>query len=166
MILVGVLFGSCTRKSEPTPPAAHGTAIQTGDIPQIESLLTAHRGRWVLMNLWATWCRPCVAETPALVGLAGKLTDRPFTMIGISLDLLVANDEPAAVRKVTDFAAKYQMSYPTVVFSGSTDDLIQHFSLTGVIPTTILYDPDGREQNRWIGALTDSDLDQIRRLVS
>jgi len=164
--LIGLVAYSCSGKSEPRHHFATDAPIITGEIAQIDSLLNAHQGKWVLLNIWATWCRPCVAETPELVALGGDLRDRPFTLVGVSLDLFISDAETTAVRKVVDFAVRYGVTYPNIVFAGSVDDLTERFSLSGSIPTTILYDPRGREADRWIGALTEIDLHSIRARVS
>jgi len=165
LALIGLVAWSCGGKREPPAVSTSGAPILTGEIARIDSLLAANRGKWVLLNIWATWCRPCVAETPALTALAHDLRNRPFALVGVSLDFLVTNAEAAAVRKVAKFAGEYQVLYSNVVYTGSADDLIGRFSLSGVIPTSILYDPQGHEADRWVGAMVDEDLRRIRQRI-
>ncbi|MBI3871968.1 MAG: TlpA family protein disulfide reductase, partial [candidate division Zixibacteria bacterium] len=101
-----------------------------GGIKDIDSLLRADSGKWVLVNFWATWCRPCVAETPDLVALHQALHSRPFTIVGVSMDFAVFG-ESTAIRKVTQFGAQSKVEYPNVIFGGRTDDLTGHFHLSG-----------------------------------
>jgi thiol-disulfide isomerase/thioredoxin len=166
LALIGLVAWSCGGKRESPRISTGGAPVLTGEVARIDSLLAANRGKWVLLNIWATWCRPCVAETPALTALAHDLGGRPFALVGVSLDLLVTNAEATAVRKVAEFAGKYQVPYSNVVYTGSTDDLTGRFSLSGVIPTSILYDPEGHETDRWVGALIDDDLRRIRQRIS
>jgi thiol-disulfide isomerase/thioredoxin len=136
-----------------------------GGVKQIDSLLAGQQGRWILINVWATWCRPCVAETPELVGLSEQLKDRPFSLIGISADYMTSPSPEVALKKVRDFGVQYRIRYPNVIFSGSTDDLTTRFSLGGTIPTSILFDPQGKEIERWTGRLVDGDFARIMSLV-
>jgi thiol-disulfide isomerase/thioredoxin len=133
-----------------------------GDVQQIDSLLTARQGQWTLVNFWATWCRPCVAEIPALVALEHDLKSTSLAMVGVSLDFVVVPAESTAVRKVAEFGARYRVSYPNLIYTGSTDALTERFNLTGVIPVTLLFDPRGNEVERWVGVMTAADFERVR----
>jgi thiol-disulfide isomerase/thioredoxin len=135
-------------------------AVFTGGIEAIDSVLTANTGRYLLMNVWATWCRPCVAETPDLVAFAHNTLDRPLTMFGLSTDYFT-DDDTTAVRKVSNFQAKYQIPYSNLVFTGSVDDLTERLDLDGPLPTTILFDPAGDPIRHFIGKLDSEQLEWI-----
>lgn len=64
------------------------------------------------------------------------------------------------------FSLEHQVPYSTVIFSGSTDDLTARFSLSGAIPATILYDPQGKEVERWVGQVAHEDIERIKAKVS
>lgn len=179
-VLASSLAASCgTESSGPpqtqsqTPAATDGSGaanttgpVLVGGVDRIDSLLTGQQGKWVLVNVWATWCRPCVAETPELVALHQSLLDRPFALVGVSADFMTSPTESEARSKVQAFASKYQMKYPNVIYSGSTDDLTARFALSGAIPATILYNPQGQEVERWVGRLNHEDFGRIKSLVS
>ncbi len=152
-----------TQASNPAPPIG---PVVLGGISSIDSVLSRYQGRWILVNVWATWCRPCVAETPDLVALRQSLVNKPFELVGISADYMTSPTSEEAFRKVRDFGARFQIQYPNVIFSGSTDELTARFSLSGSIPATILYDPQGREVERWVGKLEHGDLERIKGKVS
>lgn len=83
----------------------------------------------LVINFWATWCPPCVAEAPHLVELQEKYNNKNFQIIGISLD--------KDTNKVMPFINEYKINYPILL--GST------FSETGFgdvssIPTTFIFD--------------------------
>lgn len=120
----------------------------------------------MLVNVWATWCRPCVAETPDLVALHQSLQGRDFAMLGVSADFMTSPTPDEALKKVRAFGAQYKVPYPNVIFSGSTDALTARFSLSGTIPATILYDPAGKEVERWVGRLVEDDFSRIKEKVS
>lgn len=179
-VVAAVLFvaaASCGTDSAPTPKsqtaATHTAGVSTaasnvllGDVSRIDSVLSEQRGRWILVNVWATWCRPCVAEMPDLVALHQSMNGKPFSLVGVSADFMTSPTADEALKKVRDFSTKYQIQYPNVIFSGSTDDLTARFSLSGTIPATILYDPQGREVERWVGRLVHEDIEWIRAKVS
>lgn len=94
--------------------------------------LTSHQGKWVLVNLWATWCAPCVAEMPELEALSRSRDD--LVILGLAVDGQNAG-------RVAEFAKKLNVTYP--IIAGSTE-LAQQFSPKGY-PTSILYDPHGQQ---------------------
>jgi len=103
--------------------------------------LADHRGEVVLINFWATWCGPCVIETPELAKLHRELKKRGFTVVGISLD----EDGPEGVKI---FAEDYHIPYPIGVDDGTIAEL--YGGIYG-LPTTFVLDRNGKITNRFIG---------------
>ena len=181
-VVVLALIANCGPESAPPPPpppsagnstaapsstnTADGSSIVVGGVSEIDSVLMGHRGRWVLVNVWATWCRPCVAETPDLVALHQSLQGKQFTLLGISADFMTSPTPEEALKKVRTFNTQYRVPYANVIFSGSTDDLTTRFSLSGAIPASILYDPQGKEVERWVGRLVEEDFARIKTKIS
>lgn len=100
------------------------------------------KGKPVLINLWATWCGPCVLEMPTLDALAAAKAGK-LQVLTISQDLDKA-DAVAAFFKDRKLAHLAPWLDPENALS-------QHYN-TGVLPTTVLYDAKGREVWRMIGS--------------
>ncbi|EQB05900.1 thioredoxin [Sphingobium quisquiliarum P25] len=109
-----------------------------------DAALQDFAGKPVLVNLWATWCAPCVAEMPTLDSLAKAYKKDGLAVLTISQD-----SQGESV--VKPFFAKHKL--PNL--QGWTDPENQfgfHFA-TGMLPTSVLYDRQGKEMARVVGAL-------------
>lgn len=105
--------------------------------------LATFRGKPLMVNLWATWCAPCVSEMPTLDALAGREKDR-FRLIVVSQDL-------AGKREVDPFFAKNKFANLQPYLD--TKNVMMTALKTDVLPTTIFYDAAGKEQWRVSGAM-------------
>jgi thiol-disulfide isomerase/thioredoxin len=117
--------------------------------------LSDFRGRPVLVNLWATWCGPCVVEMPSLDALAARESER-LTVLALSQDM-------AGRQKVTDFFAARNFGRLEPYLDA---DLGFMTSLRiDTLPTTILYDADGVEVWRMTG-MADWESERAARLLT
>ncbi len=139
---------SSLRVLEPPVPLRQFPAT---DIDGRDTSSALWRGRFTLVNMWATWCAPCRIEIPDLVALQTAYPDR-LRVIGILQDQV-------SVEFTRRFAKALQMNYPIVL---STWDIESAFGETLVLPTSYLVDPDGRIIATHIGPI---DVDAIGRLI-
>jgi cytochrome c biogenesis protein CcmG, thiol:disulfide interchange protein DsbE len=102
-----------------------------------------YRGRWVLVNLWASWCPPCREEAPALERFHRRQRDR-LTVLGINVQ---DNSSDALA-----FLESYGATYPQLRSVGN--ERSEAFGSTGV-PETFLVDPRGRLALIKLGPLDD-----------
>lgn len=109
------------------------------DLTGSEQDLSQYQGKWVFVDFWATWCKPCMREIPSVVDLHQKLASRPdFAVLSVSLD---EGGSREALEKTT---TSYGISYP-VLFDGSgwMNDNARGWCVNA-IPATFLIDPQGR----------------------
>jgi peroxiredoxin len=101
-----------------------------GERFRLESL----RGKYVLLDFWATWCAPCVAELPRLQSAYDKYRESGFEIVGVSLD--------ETKDAVTDFVKVRNIRWPQIHNASCDADLVEAFGVT-TIPATFLIDPQG-----------------------
>ncbi|WP_428099025.1 TlpA family protein disulfide reductase [Candidatus Rariloculus sp.] len=96
--LVCGLLAACTDAPSSVEPSEDRSLIRTLGADGFAALLESTRGDVVLINLWATWCAPCLKEIPDLVELEADLSGRGFRLIGISLDNADAGEQVRSFR--------------------------------------------------------------------
>jgi thiol-disulfide isomerase/thioredoxin len=99
-------------------------------------------GKPVLLNLWATWCAPCVEEMPTLDGLAGAYEGK--------LRVLTASQDLQGAEKVVPFFEKAKFAH-LEPWLDRENALSSALGGEGVLPTTVLYDASGQEVARVVG---------------
>jgi thiol-disulfide isomerase/thioredoxin len=118
--------------------------------------LVDYRGKWVLVNFWATWCPPCQEETPDLVALHKAHKDTDLVVIGVALD----STRPA----VAEFVKQYAIPYPIIYSSYTVSET--EVGKVNALPTTYLYDPKGEQVIFQEGGLTRADVETYIALKS
>jgi thiol-disulfide isomerase/thioredoxin len=104
--------------------------------------LSAFRGRPMLVNFWATWCGPCIVEMPSLDALAARETG--------NLAILTVSEDLNGRRQVTDFFAEHRFQHIEPYLDG--ENRLMAALRVDTLPTTILFDAEGREVWRMTGA--------------
>lgn len=119
--------------------------------------LSDYKGQVVLVNLWATWCPPCVRETPRLVRLYEQYKDQGFVLLGVNTTY---QDERADVEQ---FVRDQKVSYPVLL---DTDDSFGQAYRARVLPTSYLIDREGRIVQVRVGEIDEAQLaEQIEGLL-
>jgi peroxiredoxin len=95
--------------------------------------LADHKGKVVILNLWATWCGPCRVEMPGMENLYRQYRSQGLEILAVSLD-------KGSSDKVQTFADEYRLSFPVLLDSDGQVER-QYHALT--IPTTFVIDKKG-----------------------
>ena len=113
--------------------------------------LSALRGRPLLINVWASWCGPCIKEMPELDRFAREQDDNGAQVLGLALD------EAQAVR---DFLRRIPVAYPQAIDApGPADAGVRLGNPRGVLPYTALISADGRLLKQKIGPFAPGEID-------
>lgn len=123
----------------PLPTGAWDYRMDVEDLSGDPVDVEQFRGSVLVLNFWATWCAPCVAEMPSLERLRQATSD-----LGVAF-ACVTPEEPAVVRK---FIADREIDLPVYIQRGDTPE---HFE-TRSIPATFVIDPSGLVAMRHFGA--------------
>jgi peroxiredoxin len=145
------LSGSHFRLSDIGQVSANGKALKDGqtapdfvlqDASGGDVRLSAHRGKVVLLNFWATWCHGCALEIPWLIEFEKKYKDRGFTVIGVSMDA-------GGWKTVKAFVHENKVNYPVVI---GNRDMARPYGLDAM-PMTFLIDREGKIAATSVGIL-------------
>jgi len=103
--------------------------------------LTDYKGEVVLLNIWATWCPPCVEEMPSMEKLHQELKDEGFEILAVSVDV-------SGTKAVLPFMKKHKLSFPALIDSKGA---IKSFYQTTGVPESFIIDKDGIIVEKVIG---------------
>jgi cytochrome c biogenesis protein CcmG/thiol:disulfide interchange protein DsbE len=135
LAVVGLLgFGLISKGSA---SLAVGDRAPDKDLPRLGQSgvgeIADYRGKWVLVNFWASWCAPCKTEAPALESFHKENAAHDFTVLGINLDDTTGD--------ALDFVQTYGLTYPQLR-EGDGADRRDAYGMTG-FPESFLIDPQG-----------------------
>ena len=104
------------------------------DTAGMQHQLSQYKGKWVLVNYWATWCPPCLEEVPDLVNLYDKRKHKDLMVLGVVFDY-------KDTKEVALYVDDMLMSYPIVLGDSRVTSQI---GSAEVLPTTFIYNPQGQ----------------------
>ena len=135
-------------KPDAEPVDAEFPVLQLAALDGSQYDLAAHRGKWVVVNFWATWCKPCVKEMPDLSALDAMREH--IEVIGLAYD----DSDP---KDIAAFLQKHPVSYPIAIVD--TYDPPKAFATPRGLPTTYLIAPDGKLAKKFMGPITAAEIE-------
>lgn len=123
------------------------------DVDGAPHKLSDYRGKWVVVNYWATWCPPCVEEMPELIFFHDGHKDKDAVVLGV-------NFEDIGTEKVRAFMDEYMVSYPILL---SEPERNGPLGKVPALPTTFLISPSGQVVERKVGQVTIAYLEKVMK---
>ncbi len=149
-----------TEQDFPNPVLKTGAMAPELEMTDVEGKthrLSEYRGKVVLLNFWATWCPPCIAEMPALEAAYAKLKNQGFEILAINLD-----EQPKAVHKILQ---DQKLSFK--IFLDPQGKAAQAYLVYG-LPYTVVLDREGKIQYKGFGGHEwnqGKDLERLKALL-
>lgn len=145
VLAMAFAFATPAPAAMPAQPTLHVTTLDGKTFD-----LAAQRGKWVIVNYWATWCVPCIKEMPDISRFVAAHDN--VTAIGLAYE----DSEPAEIKA---FLAKHPVAYP--IAQVTLDQPPKDFDEPRGLPTTYLIGPDGKVAKHIVGPVTEASLEAI-----
>jgi thiol-disulfide isomerase/thioredoxin len=150
VLVAATVLGGCRPASGPA--AAHSfRLVHVEDVQQLTDGLDSLAARAVVVNVWATWCGPCIQEFPEFIRYDGAMEDQLVEVRFLSVD------DPSIRPRVVEFLRQRGWDEPS--YLAMNQDVVQglafaaHTVWDGSIPMTFIL-ADGKVQDMWIGSTT------------
>ena len=135
---------------------AQQTKFQPVDEARYPKLVGEHKGKVLLVDFWATWCKPCRAETPAIVAMVNRLTAKGLDLVAISAD------EPEQEAGALQFIKENKVPGPAYIKKAADDDKftgVVDAKWNGALPALVLYDRTGKRVRAFYGETPTKDIE-------
>ncbi len=144
LLLAVFVYGMLTKQPAGPPAPQVGRPVPDFTLPDLQGRpiqLSALRGKVIFVNVWATWCPPCIDEMPTIQQLYDRLHARGLEVLAVSIDALGA-------QVVAPFARKYQLTFPILLDPKGIVERLYH---TGGVPESFIVDKQGLLVQKVIG---------------
>ncbi|MDL1892763.1 TlpA family protein disulfide reductase [Sphingobacteriales bacterium CHB3] len=124
-----------------------------------DQLREKSKGRVLVMNFWATWCKPCVEELPEFLKLQNTHSEKGLDVVFVSID-----DDARARQKVTSFLRRVNVTFPSYIKETDDDEKFinaMHPRWSGAVPATFIYNRKGELVTMKVEELNKSELESL-----
>jgi thiol-disulfide isomerase/thioredoxin len=133
------------------------------DAPDIKELIGKHQGQVVLLNFWATWCRPCLVEFPEIVALEKSYRERGLVVLSVSADFPRTIDST-----LLPFLEKHPPGFP--IYLKETEDIDEFIRIidpewNGAIPATFFIDREGNTAQKRFSAMSREEMEKALEVL-
>lgn len=125
------------------------------DLTGVEHKLSNYKGKWVLVNYWATWCPPCFEEIPDLVHLHENRPQHDVMVIGVVFDY-------QDLQEVADYMNDMQINYPIALAENVE---VTNMQAVNALPTTFIFNPQGQLVKTKRGVVTVESIEKMINLA-
>lgn len=161
LVAGGTAFALRRPSSTARAPGPEEEAFWQQEFSQLDGStlhMASLRGKPLVVNFWATWCPPCVAELPILDAFYAENKAKSWQVIGLAVD------QPASVKR---FLGQSPLSFPVALAAATGTDVSRSLgNLSGGLPFTVVFGPAGEVRHRKIGRVAPSDLEAWTQVVS
>lgn len=145
--------GDDSISADMAPAAAGETAEVTVDVKSwsdVEQMVAEHAGKVVVVDVWSTWCFPCLEEFPHLVQLHRAHTGA-LACISVNIDYIGLEEEPpeASREKVLEFLRTQEAAFQNVICSDPEEAVLSTLQIAS-IPAVLVYDRQGQLRKRFV----------------
>ena len=149
-LAAGGLASACTSSSKSSPRSE--LVAVTG--PELVDRVRSMDARFVVVNVWATWCGPCREEFPYIQSVTRSFADQGVELVFVSADF--DTERAAAI----EFLKSHGADLPSFIKTGDDGAFIEALApdWSGSIPFTVVFDDTGRRVKLWQGRVEEEDL--------
>lgn len=142
-------------------------AIPVVDLEGLQQLLADKRGTPLLLNLWATWCAPCVAELPDLQKVARAHAADGLEVIALDVELMAPKATlEGTLAQLPGFLAEKGIDLSVVIYSGEdVGPLGEWLGESIVLPVTVVIGADGEIRARHVDSATEQEFEELAALA-
>lgn len=142
---------------------AAGPTLTVVDLDGLRQALQDHRGQPLLLNLWAMWCGPCVAELPNLQGVQEQMVAAGGAVLGLNCELMApGRDLPETLADLPAFLAERGLTFPHLVYEDEDfGPLADELDVALALPVTLAIGADGEIKARHKGVASADEFAEL-----